>query len=158
MKGSNPKPAAMRIIGIDFGIARIGISVSDETKLIAMPLVTLKTEKKTEATVASLIKTLDLHSLQHHYEIQEIVVGLPLLMNGKVGFLADETRNFIEILQKSIACPIITWDERLTTVQADRSLRESNFSRKKRAKFVDTVAAVIILQNYLDHKRLQGAL
>ena len=77
-------------------------------------------------------------------------------MSGKVGFLADEVKHFIEFLKKATAVPVVTWDERLTTVQAERSLRESSLSRKKRTQFVDTVAAVIILQNYLDHKKFKN--
>lgn len=144
-----------RSIGIDFGMARIGIAVSDESKTIAMPLLTLKAESKTENTIIKLITELKKHQDTYGYEIDVIVVGLPLLMSGKTGFLADEVKNFITHLEKATTVSIVTWDERLTSVQAERSMRESSMTRKKRAKVVDTVAAVIILQNYLDHKKIQ---
>ena len=78
------------------------------------------------------------------------------MMSGKMGFLADETKYFIELLKKLISIPIVSWDERLTSVQAERSMREGNLSRKKRAKSVDNVAAIIILQSYLDHLKLRS--
>lgn len=147
------KKSATRIVGVDYGIARIGISLSDETKTIASPLTTLKAEKKSEETAVKFLRTLEEHSLLHHYTIEAIVVGLPLMMSGKVGFLADEVKFFIGLLKQKTNIPIYPWDERLTTVQAERSLRESSLTRKRRAKIIDSVAAVIILQNYLDRQK-----
>lgn len=146
------KPKAKRVVSIDFGLARIGLAISDEMSLIAMPLKTIAAEKKMELTVAKVIKELEGHQAQNGYELSAIVVGLPLLMTGKKGFLADEVQCFVDLLKRSTTVPVETWDERLTSVQAERSLRESNMSRKKRSKVVDVVAAVIILQNYLDLK------
>lgn len=143
-----------RIVGIDFGLARIGLALSDETKLIANSLKTLLCEKKAEATAKKLIKELNDHAAIYDYNIEEVVIGMPLMMSGKKGMLADEVIHFVSILKELISVPITTWDERLSSVQADRSLREGNFSRKRRSKMVDSVAAVIILQSYLDHKRL----
>lgn len=143
-----------RIVSIDFGLARIGIAVSDERKILASPLITLKTSKKMDETVKQLVQTLENDQIARGYEIEEVVVGLPLLMSGKSGLMADEVRHFVSLLEQHIKAPIKTWDERLTSVQADRSLREGNLSRKRRAKVVDVVAAVIILQNYLDSKSL----
>lgn len=148
------KPKGGRIVGIDFGLARIGLSLSDETKLIANSLKTLLCEKKAEATAKKLIKEMQDHAALYHYNIEEIVIGMPLMMSGKKGMLADEVIHFVSLLKEMISVPITTWDERLSTVQADRSLREGNFSRKRRSKMVDSVAAIIILQSYLDHKRL----
>jgi putative Holliday junction resolvase len=145
-----------RIIGIDFGMARIGLAVSDEQKIIATPLTTLKADKKSEKTVALLLQFLEKDQSERGYRIEEIVIGLPLMMSGKVGMLADEVKHFVELLKKIIEVPIITWDERLTTVIANRSLRESSFTRKRRAKEVDSVAALIILQNYLDSKSIHA--
>lgn len=147
-----------RVIGIDFGMARLGIAYSDESLTIASPLKVLKAEKKSASTVTTLVNELKAHQAQYGYEIAEIVVGLPLLMSGKMGLLADEVRNFVEVLQGAFPIPIITWDERLTSVQAERVLRESSLTRKRRSKIVDVVSAVIILQNYLDHKKLQKEL
>lgn len=149
------KPKATRIAALDYGLARIGISISDETKTIAMPFTTLQCEKKTEATAQKLVQALEEHQKLQNYQLIELVVGLPLMLSGKKGFLADETYYFIELLKKFLSISIIPWDERLTTVQADRSLREGNLTRKKRAQSIDNVAALIILQSYLDHLKLR---
>lgn len=141
-----------RIIGIDYGLARLGIALSDEQKIIAIPMMTLTSEKRMENTVAKILDELKKHAATHHYSIQEIVVGMPLLMSGKKGLLADEVNHFIEHLKKHTDVPIHTWDERLSSVQAERSLREGNLTRKRRSNLVDPVAATIILQSYLDHK------
>lgn len=157
MVDSKPaRPKATRIAALDYGLARIGLAISDETKTIAMPIATLNCEKKTEDTAKKLVKVLEDHQKAQNYELAELVVGLPLMMSGKMGFLADETKYFIELLKKLISVPIVSWDERLTSVQADRSMREGNLSRKKRAKSVDNVAAIIILQSYLDHLKLRN--
>lgn len=141
-----------RILGIDYGMARIGLAVSDERKIIATPVASLKTEKKLEQTAIKLVEQLKQLQEMHHYEISEVVIGIPLRMNGQMSLLGDEVKHFVEFLSKLMSCPIVFWDERLTTSQAERSLRESAMSRKKRAKVVDTVAAMIILQSYLDSK------
>lgn len=146
---------ATRIIGIDFGLKRIGIAISDESKMLASPYKTIGTGKKMEETVRLLLKELEADCAERGYSIQEFVVGMPLMMSGSSGFMADEVRHFIDLLQKSGGHHVETWDERLTSVQAERSLMEGSMSRKKRSKVVDTVAAVIILQNYLDRKGLQ---
>lgn len=143
---------ASRIASIDYGQARIGIAISDANKIIAMPSATVYAEKKSEDTIAKLVETLKKGEEEGDYLIEEIVVGLPLLMSGKKGLIADEVLHFIELLKGAIAVPVYTWDERLTSVQAERSLREGNMSRKKRVAHMDKVAAVIILQNYLDHR------
>ena len=144
------KELETRIVGIDFGLARIGVALSDAKKIIAMPLLTIQTERQSLLTVQKLIIELSLHAEQNSYLIQEIVVGMPLLMSGKKGILADEVTHFIELFKKESSIPVVTWDERLTSVQAERSLRESNMSRKKRTRYVDQVAATIILQSYLE--------
>lgn len=142
-----------RILAIDYGLARIGLALSDESQMIASPLTTMKAEKQSEKTVKKLIEELERHQKQFQYELEEIVVGLPLLFSGKSGLLADEVHHFVELLKKSLSTPIRTWDERLTSVQADRAMRESStMSRKKRAQSVDSVAAVILLQSYLDYR------
>lgn len=147
---------ATRVVALDYGLARIGLAISDETKTIAMPLKTLQCEKKTEETAKKLLQVLQEHQKAQNYELIEIVIGLPLMMSGKKGFLADETQYFVELLKKLVSIPIVTWDERLTSVQAERSMREGNLSRKKRAKSVDHVAAIIILQSYLDHLKIRN--
>jgi len=146
------KPVATRIISIDFGMARLGVAISDEQKIIAMPLITVHVEFKTELTIAKLLAEIEKHQQANRYNVEAFVVGMPYLMSGKLGLLADETNNFVAKLKEATTIPIITWDERLTTVMAERSMREGTMSRKKRSKIVDKVAAVIILQNYLDSR------
>ena len=146
------KPSATRIFALDYGLARIGMAVSDPTKIIAFPVGTLKAEKKTEATVDKLVKELEAHQKANGYTILELVIGLPLMMSGKSGFLADEVKHFVSLLQPLVSFPLVLWDERLTSVQADRALRETSLTRKRRSAVIDKVAAVIILQNYLDSK------
>lgn len=137
-------------------MARIGIAISDELKIIASPLLTFQASKKTEETVTRLVKELEELQSKMKFEILEIVVGMPLMMSGKTGFLADEVKHFIALLKEKIAFPIIPWDERLTTVQAERSLMESSLSRKRRSQVVDKVAAVILLQSYLEHLSIKN--
>lgn len=149
------KAKGTRIAGIDFGMARLGVALSDEMKIFASPLMTIACERKSDLTVAKVVDELTKHQAALNYELTTIVVGLPLMMSGKMGILADEVKHFVELLQKATLIPIVTWDERLTTVQAERSMREGNMSRKKRAKVVDKVAAMIILQNYLDSLAFQ---
>ncbi len=141
-----------RIVGIDFGTARLGVAISDERKIVARVLTTLAASKKLEETCDNLVKL-----LSSHLPTEAIVIGMPYHMNGKVGSLADDVERFKLILETKISCPIIFWDERLTTVQAERTLREANLSRKKRSKIIDSVTAVILLQSYLDNLNLKNA-
>jgi putative Holliday junction resolvase len=147
-------PPKSRIIALDFGMARIGVAMSDEQKIIATPILTITSEKRMQSTVTKLLSELKAHATANNYVIEEIVVGMPFLMSGKKGLLADEVLHFVEELKKSIDVPIATWDERLSSVQAERSLREGSLTRKRRSRIVDTVAATIILQSYLDNKRM----
>lgn len=149
-----PKVKAKRLIGIDFGMARLGVALSDERQIIAIPYETIKAEKKTEQSVAKILALLSHLQEAHACEIEEIIVGLPLMMSGRTGFQADEVKHFVQLLSQATPIPVRTWDERLSTVQAERSLRESHMTRKKRSKVVDIVSAAIILQSYLDHKHL----
>lgn len=133
-----------RIVSIDYGQARIGIAISDERKIIATSLGAIRAEKTAAGNVQSILKALS------SYSIETMLIGMPLHMNGKKGLLADEVQHLLSELQKHVSFPVIAWDERLSTVQAERALREANLTRKKRAKVVDGVAAVILLQSYLE--------
>lgn len=148
-------PIPKRFVGIDYGMKRIGIALSDERAIFASPYKTVETEKKMENTVAKLL--LFFSELQKEYkcEIEEIIIGLPLMMSGKTGLVADEVHIFFDLLKSSTSIPIKLWDERLTTVQAERALRETDMSRKKRSKVVDIVSAAIILQNFLDYRSIK---
>ena len=153
---NQPKAKPKRLVGIDFGMKRIGIALSDERQIIASPLQTVQAENKTELTIAKILVLLSQIQSAKECEIEEIVVGLPLMMSGKTGFQADEVKHFVHLLEQATSIPVHMWDERLTTVQADRSLRESQMTRKKRSKVVDIVSAAIILQSYLDLKKLKS--
>jgi len=138
-----------RVAGIDYGTARIGVAISDETKIVARALSTIAAEKKIELSANAL-----LHALSG-YDIEQVVIGLPLRMNGKKGALGDEVQHFAELLKSKLPSTVIVslWDERLTTVQAERVLRDSNLNRKKRSKVIDAMTAVILLQSFLDSLR-----
>lgn len=150
MQSAKPRPS--RLVGVDYGMARIGLAISDERKIIAVPLLVMKTEKKLEQTVIKLSDTLLSAAQQGKYDIAEIIIGLPLRMSGQRGVMADEVAIFADLLKARMAIPIVLWDERLTSVQADRAMREAQLSRKRRSELADTVAAVIILQSYLDSR------
>lgn len=147
---------ATRILGIDYGMKRIGLALSDETHLIAAPLKTFQASHKLEETIVSLVKDLEQDQKDRNYTLTEIVVGFPLKMSGSMSFISDEVALFAEKLAEAISIPVIKWDERLTSVQAERAMMEGSMSRKKRTKKLDQVSAVIILQNYLDSKSLMA--
>jgi len=135
----------MRIMGLDVGLKRIGIAISDPLEIVAGGHSVF--ERKTLQYDLEYLK--DLCRLQ---EINRIVVGLPLNMNGSTGPKALEIQDFAAQLEEYTGIEIIFWDERLSTVAAERVLLEADVSRSKRRKVIDKVAAVTILQNYLDSK------
>ncbi len=154
MYSNHQKTKLKRLVGIDYGTRRLGLAISDEKQIIATPFQTILAEQKTDQTVSKVVaKIIELQQI-HAYQIEKIIIGMPLMMSGRPGLLADEVKHFVILLSQSILIPIETWDERLSTVQAERSLRETLMTRKKRSKVVDIVSAAIILQSYLDHKRL----
>ncbi len=138
-----------RILSIDYGRARIGVAHSDERKWIASPLCVIKAQKKPLATANDLLS-----KIGHLLPLEKIIVGLPLLLNGQEGEMAKEAKAFAEKLKEVCQVPIVFWDERLTSMQAERLLKEDNKNRKQRAQCVDTLSAVLILQNYLDAQAL----
>jgi putative Holliday junction resolvase len=134
-----------RIVGIDFGTVRIGLAISDERRIIAQSLETIRAEK-TPTQTAELIK----HSLSRYANIDKIVIGLPLLLNGKEGDMALSVRAFVKVLEQVLPYPVLCWDERLTSSGVEKMLLDLDISRKKRAQLSDALSAVSILQNYLD--------
>ncbi len=136
----------MRIMGLDIGTHTIGIAVSDELGLTAQGLKTLRRKSMDEdfKEIAAII---------HQFEIEKIVVGLPQNMDGTLGTQAEKVLKWIEVLRDKIEISVATWDERLSTVGASKVLLEADLSRKKRKKVIDKVAAVLILQGYLDQGR-----
>lgn len=135
-----------RYLGLDVGEKRIGIAVSDLLGITAQGVETM-TRKELSADLSYLI------GLIETYEVAGVVVGLPKNMNNTLGFKAQEVQEFIHALTEQKDIPIYWMDERLTTMQAHQVLLEADMSRKKRKKVVDKMAAVFILQTWLDMKR-----
>ena len=135
----------MRIMALDVGERRIGVALSDILGITAQPLMTYnRADNNQKADILGLCELIKKH------EVEKLVVGLPKNMNNTIGFKAEEVQNFIKALQKEIDIPIEWVDERLTTVSAERTLLEADVSRKKRKKVIDMMAAVLILQTYLE--------
>ncbi len=132
-----------RIMGIDYGTARIGVALSDELQMLAHPAETITVAGK--ANPATRIA-----ALVQEKNVEQIVVGLPRHMNGSEGVSAEKAREFAEKLKKVVSCEVRTWDERLSTVAAHRSLREAGKSSRQTRGIVDQVAAQHLLQGYLD--------
>lgn len=133
----------MRIMGLDIGDVTIGIAVSDPSEIIAQGLPSIK-----RTNVKGDIETIK--NLTEENEAGKIVVGLPKTLKGEIGIQAQKVLDFVKSLEGTINVPITLYDERLTTVSANRALIAADMSRKKRKKVVDKVAAVLILQGYLD--------
>jgi putative Holliday junction resolvase len=133
-------------MGLDIGTHSIGIAISDELGITAQGLktVTRRSSKEDLKEISSIIE---------HFEISKIVVGLPKNMNGTLGKQAQMVFQWIKDLKGRIHLPVVTWDERLSTVGASRVLLEADLSRRKRKKVIDKLAAVLILQGYLGQSR-----
>jgi putative Holliday junction resolvase len=136
----------MRTMGLDIGSHTIGVAISDELGITAQGLKTLRRKSMEEdfKEIATIIG---------QFEIENIVVGLPKNMNGTLGKQAEIVLKWIKILIDKIPVPVVTWDERLSTVGATKVLLEADLSRRKRKKVIDKLAAVLILQGYLDQSR-----
>jgi putative Holliday junction resolvase len=133
----------MRVLALDHGTKRIGVALSDETASIAQPLEFIPAEPL--AKVLLRIK-----EIVKERQVREILVGLPRNMNGTYGPAAESARKFAATLREALGLPIKTWDERLTSVQANRFLIEAGMRREQRKTKVDQSAAAILLQSYLD--------
>lgn len=133
----------MRILALDHGTKRIGLAISDEMGLIAQPLEYLPAQPLTEF-MGRLREIIDSRG------VREMLVGIPRNMNGTYGPAAEKAREFAGELRATFPIPVKTWDERLTSVQANRSLIEAGVRREKRREKVDATAAAILLQSYLD--------
>ncbi|MDN3508427.1 MAG: Holliday junction resolvase RuvX [Candidatus Neptunochlamydia sp.] len=131
-----------RVVGIDFGMKRIGLARSDPMKMIAFPLKTISAGKNLEETADLVLKELE--------DVETIVLGLPILLSGKDSDTTTMVRKFAETLEKKSGLPLILWDERLTSKQVEKLMTEGQVSRKNRSSHVDTMSATLILQNYLD--------
>lgn len=136
----------MRIMSLDVGSRTIGIACSDALYLTAQGIETIR-----RTSLANDFKRLQ--ELISEYEVEELVVGMPKNMNGTKGDRAAKTEEFVAKMQEVISTPVTFWDERLSTVMAERSLIEADVSRKKRKGVIDKMAAVVILQGYLDRRQ-----
>jgi putative Holliday junction resolvase len=139
-------PIRRRILGVDFGRARIGVAVSDELGMLAHPVETIPASREAANRIAEIVR---------EKNAERVVIGLPRHMNGTAGESAAEALAFAEKLRPLLSCDVVTWDERLTTVAANRALRDGGQKTRNSRDFVDQVAAQMILQGYLD--RMQSA-
>jgi putative holliday junction resolvase len=137
-----------RYLGIDFGTRRIGVAISDELGITAQPLPSLEPSSEEEAIR-------DIRGFIEQYGVLEVVVGLPKNMNGSIGPAAEAALAFARQLEEGGTVKVTMWDERLTSRAAERLLIEADLSRAKRKRRVDQVAAVLILQGFLDRYHRQ---
>jgi putative pre-16S rRNA nuclease len=136
------------ILGLDLGRARIGAAISDELQLLAHPLETIPANGQAASRVAEIVR---------ERKIDRVVTGLPRQMDGQLGAAATEVIRFVEKLRALLPCPVVTWDERLTTVAAHRALRSAGKKTRQTRGYIDQVAAQMILQSYLDRRAADAA-
>jgi len=146
----NPGSAAGRVLALDVGSKTIGLAISDALGITAQGLETIRRKKKRADFEA-------LEQVLRQYAVREIVVGYPLRMSGVPGTQSERMSAFAEELRQRFALPVHLWDERLTSAQANRLLRETDMSIRRRAQVVDRLAAVLILQSFLDRRSASGA-
>lgn len=141
----------MRIMGLDFGSKTVGVAISDELLLTAQgkEIIRRKEENKLRQTLARI------EELIVEYQVEEIVLGLPKNMNNTEGERVELTMEFREKLERRTGLPVHMWDERLTTVAADKAMIEAGLRREERKEHVDKIAAVFILQGYLDMRSMK---
>lgn len=142
----------MRIIGLDYGTKTVGVAVSDALMITAQPLETIerKSANKLRQTLARI------ESIIEEYQAERIVLGYPKNMNNTIGERAEATEQFKEDLERRTGLEVILWDERLSTVEAERILMDTGVRRENRKQYVDKMAAAVILQNYLDSRAHEG--
>jgi putative Holliday junction resolvase len=139
----------MRCLGIDLGSKRIGVALCDPDERVATPLTVVERSKTRQADHANI------HRLVEEYEAEAVVVGLPLNMSSKITTAAQSAIEEAEQLRAALSVPVHLYDERLTTVTADRSLMEMQMKADARRRVVDKVAAAVMLQAFIDHRRHQ---
>ncbi len=132
-----------RILGVDYGTARIGVALSDELQMLAHPAETIAVAKTADpaARIAAIVQ---------EKNVEQIIVGLPRHMNGELGAAAEGAQAFANKLRAVVTCEVQTWDERLSTVAAHRALQEAGKSTRQTKSYIDQVAAQVLLQSYLD--------
>lgn len=137
-----------RTLGLDIGTKRTGIAIADETLTLASPLTHIEASNKKD-WIIKLLKFLE------NYDTAQIIVGIPLNQYGEEGEDAIRIKQYIALLREKVNFPVIEWDERFTTVQAEKTLITADISRKNRKQVIDKVAASIMLQSYLDHLKFE---
>ncbi|PYX98242.1 MAG: Holliday junction resolvase RuvX [Acidobacteria bacterium] len=142
---ATPRELPRRILGLDVGSKTIGVAVSDPLGITAQGLDTIRRKNKR-------VDFAQLEALICQYQIAEIVVGYPLRMSGAEGIQAEKMQQFAQELRQRFELPVHLWDERLTSTEANRLLRDSEMSIKRRGEVVDRLAAVLILQGWMDHR------
>lgn len=138
-----------RILGIDLGDKNIGLAVSDKLQMTAQPLALYRTQGRQKDLVF-------FKNLLAEHEIEKIVIGLPLRMNGSWGTRAEKTKVFAAWLEKSLQMPVILWDERLTTQQAFKILQEQKTPSRRKKGLKDQISATLILASYLENMRVEA--
>ena len=140
-------------MGLDYGSKTVGVAVSDPLGLTAqgIEIVRRKSENKLRQTLARI------EEIAKEYGVEKIVLGFPKHMNNDIGERAEKSLEFKEMLERRTDLPVVMWDERLTTVEADRTMMETGIRRENRKEYVDMIAAVFILQGYLDYLSNQQA-
>ena len=139
-----------RVLAIDFGLRRIALAVSDALGITAQGLETLQR--------TAIRKDIEyIRSVAEEYSVQKVIIGNPIGHAGKATAMSRHAEDFAKKLQGRLKCPVELWDERLTSVEANRMLKSAGISINKRQQAVDRVAAVLLLQNYLDHQAHQAA-
>lgn len=143
---------SMRVMGLDFGSKTVGVSVSDPLGVTAqgVEIIRRTSENKLRQTLARI------EALAREYEVETFVLGFPKNMNNTIGNRAEKSLAFKETLERRTGIPVVMWDERLTTVEANRTLMESGVRRENRKEYVDKLAAVYILQGYLDSEGMKN--
>jgi len=136
------------ILALDFGRARIGAAISDQLQLLAHPLETIPGNERATSRVAEIVR---------EKNVDHVVAGMPRQMNGQIGAAATEVLQFVEKLRAILPCPVVTWDERLTTAAAQRALRDAGKKTRHTRGYIDQVAAQMILQSYLDRRAATAA-
>jgi putative holliday junction resolvase len=136
-----------KIIGIDFGMARIGLAISDASKFMAFPFCTIQAGKSHQETLKTLLAEVSKEPCE------EFVIGLPLLMNGRDSEMSLLVRDFAKSLEEETSKKVHLWDERLTSKEIEKLLIQGDVKRKKRSKMLDTLSATLILQSFMDVKK-----
>jgi putative Holliday junction resolvase len=145
-KNHSTTAGEVRILALDVGRKRIGLAVSDPLGLTAQGLMVLE-RQDWDRDLDRLLK------IAQPYQVEEVLVGLPRHLNGRLGEQAEEILTLARALGEALQAKVVTWDERLTTVEAERLLIEADMSRRRRRRVVDQVAATLILQAYLDRRQ-----